>query len=304
MKPDRLTANHPHDILIFMDMELYQARLMDLIEYALLTEVHAAPKPGLVDRLNNGSHPDMDEALFQRSARALKPWFGQFMTLALAAPDDLVLPRLRRSGMDAERVMFAATGGVNTHKGAIFSLGLIVACLTRLAHRLDRAPGKPDIPELIELIRYNTAGLTGELPEAPASHGRDAWQHHGIQGIRREAEAGYPAVFAVGLPALARYRRLRQDPDLPLLLTLLELILVTDDTTLLRRGGPQGLTFMRTQARAILQTAAELSDGVVLGQFCELDREATRRHLSPGGAADNLAMTIFLEQALTPADLL
>lgn len=283
-------------------MELYQARLTELTEYALCTEVHTAPKPGLVDRLNSGSHPDMDEALFQRSARVLKPWFGQFMTLALADPDDLVLPGLRRAGLAAETAMLAATGGVNTHKGAIFSLGLICACLMRLARRLDRAPGVQDIPGLIDLIRLNTAGLTGELPQAPASHGRDVWQRHGVAGIRREAEAGYPAVFAHGLPALARYRDRYRDPDLPLLLTLLELILVTEDTTLLRRGGPDGLTFMRTKARRILRDAPQLSDGELIRRLGELDRAATRRRLSPGGAADNLALTIFLEAALALAE--
>ncbi len=98
---------------------------------ALWQELELTPKPGLVDRLNNGSHRDMDHALFVRSIMAITPWFARFAELGevhAAKPADRQLRILRPMGMACEQAMYAATGGVNTHKGGIFALGLL--CFT------------------------------------------------------------------------------------------------------------------------------------------------------------------------------
>lgn len=282
-----------------MDMYEYIEFLAKETEYAMLAEVEAAPKPGLVDRLNNGSHQDMTIDTFRISARTLAPEFKHIMALSLDAPTDLILPLLRRPGMTAEARMYDNTGGINTHKGLIFSLGLITACLVRLALALGRRPLWADRGALVELIRLNTRGLTGELEkQKEATHGQVVYQNYGLKGVRQEAEEGYPAIFQTGLPRLRAYRQKYTGHDLPLLLTLLELILVTGDTNLVKRGGLKGLTFMQDQARAILDRADSLTEKDLLEELRRFDEAAIHRNLSPGGAADNLAVCIFLERVL------
>ncbi|MFB0959143.1 MAG: triphosphoribosyl-dephospho-CoA synthase [Clostridiaceae bacterium] len=287
-----------------MDTKAYIEFLAKTTEYALEAEVWCGPKPGLVDRYNSGSHEDMDLNSFLISARTLRPWFAQFMTLAAASPTDLVLPRLRAAGMAAEKSMLKATGGANTHKGLIFSLGLVCACMVRLSLRCDRPLTSSDIPDLRNLIRLNASGLTGELTAGGhPTHGQAVYNQYGLKGIRAEAEAGFPAVFEVGLPRLADYRTQYADPDLPCLMTLLELILVTGDTNLVRRGGLTGLHFMREQSRNLLKSSPSLTPPELIQSFQRFDEAATRRNLSPGGAADHLALTLFLERALSPDSL-
>lgn len=282
-----------------MNPRQYILLLTEAAEQAMIEEVMAAPKPGLVDRFNNGSHRDMTLTTFLASARALKPHFQRMLQISLEHGSDLVLPRLRAPGMEAEQAMFNATGGVNTHKGLIFSLGLVSACLARLALMLGRAPVRDDMPALIALIQFNTRGLTQELDEGTdQSHGHAVYLSHGLKGIRQEAQAGYPAVFQTGLPSLQRWQRAYSNPDLPLVMTLLELILVTEDTNLVRRGGLAGLSFMRKEARSILVQARELEEASLLGALRRFDEAAIQKGLSPGGAADGLALSLFLANTL------
>lgn len=282
-----------------MERKDYIDHLIAQTEYAMIREVTAAPKPGLVDRTNSGSHKDMDLNTFLRSARTLAPWFGRIMAAAGDAKTDRVLPALRGLGREAEDAMRAATGGVNTHKGLIFSLGLICACLVRTRMTLGRSPRRSDIPLLRQLIRLNTSGITGELKTAThPSHGQRVYETFGLKGIRQEAEDAFPAVFETGLPRLAHYLTCYDDPDLPLILTLLELILVTGDTNLVKRGGPEGLAFMREESARILRAAPTLDPPSLLRHLETFDQEAIRRGLSPGGAADNLALTLFLNEVL------
>ena len=297
-------------------------------EIAMQLEVLATPKPGLVDRNNSGSHQDMDLNSFLQSAQVLSPWFGKFMEIAEGSASDLVLPSLRQIGQEAEQAMYQVTGGVNTHKGLIFSLGLVSACLVRLELKLRRIPDFKDVPELQALICLNTRNLTKELKkeatnqatnqatktisiearsqefplqtfenDAP-SHGERVYRTHGLKGIRQEAEDGFPAVFKVGLPCYAKYLKQYPEGDLALVLTLLELILVTEDTNLVKRGGPKGLGFMRSHAWQILKGAFDLSEAELGQELKAFDKTAIERNLSPGGAADNLALTIFLYRVL------
>ncbi len=282
-----------------MDLNQYIDFLAANAEAAMLKEVHAAPKPGLVDRLNSGSHQDMDYETFQRSAKALTPHFRYFMEQSAASKDDRILPDLRALGIKAENDMYLATNGAKTHKGLIFSLGLMAACLVRLALKLGFKPARKDLPGLRELIRMNAQGITGELKDASCrSHGQTVFLEHGLMGVRQEAEEGFPAVFLTGLPALQRYRSIYVQEDLPVLLTLLELILVTDDTTLVKRGGLEGLHWMRQRSESILDQHEMWSTRQVMDEFSRFDLAAQLKALSPGGAADNLALTLFLDMVL------
>lgn len=283
-----------------MDINQYIKYLTQEAEHAMIAEVEAGPKPGLVDRYNNGSHQDMDINTFRISAQTLAPEFEHFMELSNSYGSDMVLPILRAPGMEAEAKMYQVTHGFNTHKGLIFSLGLIVACLVRLAKKLDRKPSWGDRKALVDLIRLNTKRLTEELETSTEqTNGLLVFQTYGLKGIRQEAEEGFPAIFNYGLPKLKEYKTVYKDDDLPLLMTLLELILVTGDTNLVKRGGLDGLNFMQARSLSILIAAPKLTEPELLERFKTFDEVAISKNLSPGGAADNLAICIFLDQVLT-----
>ncbi len=291
-----------------MDMNQYISFLTQEAEAAMIAEVESGPKPGLVDRFNNGSHQDMDINMFRSSAAVLSQEFRRFMEISLRSDHDKILPLLRQPGMAAEARMYEATGGINTHKGLIFSLGLICACLVRLALKLSRPPRWQDRFVLMEHIKLNTTGLTGELTKdptdsGPITHGIAAYRTFGMKGVRQEAEEGYPAVFFCGLPKLREFKLRFKNKDLPLLMTLLELILVTGDTNLIKRGGLEGLDFMQTSARSILDQAGTITESELLAKFKLFDETAISRNLSPGGAADHLAICIFLNNVLDQNEL-
>ena len=280
-------------------MNQYIEYLTQQTEYAMLAEVKAGPKPGLVDRYNNGSHQDMDITTFRASAQILAPEFQHFMKLGNSYGSDMILPMLRQPGKEAEAKMYLATNGLNTHKGLIFSLGLITACLVRLAMKLDRQPSWTDRQALVDLIRLNTKSLTNELQSSQeATNGFLVYQALGLKGVRQEAEEGYPAIFKYGLPKLREYTTVYTDPDLPLLMTLLELILVTSDTNLMKRGGLDGLNFMQARSLSILIAAPKLTEPELLDCFKAFDEAAISKNLSPGGSADHLAICIFLDHVL------
>jgi len=241
-------------------------RLSEYAVEALLEEVELTPKPGLVDRRNNGAHRDMDLPLFQRSARALQPYFRRAAELGLERPD--CMPALQQAGRDAETAMFAATGGVNTHKGAVYAFGLMLAAeASKLAWGGDL---------------YGTAAAlasAGVPPEAP-THGRQAYERYGASGARGEALAGFPHARKAAAV-------LRERGPLAALLTLLA---ETDDTNLLHRGGREGLGFVQESAAEILSGPPE----AYASRLEALDDACIRRDLSPGGSADLLALAMLL----------
>ena len=262
----------------------------------LLFEAAATPKPGLVDRLNCGAHSDMDFFTFQSSAAALGSWFVRFAAVGRegqSQPLPELFPTLRRLGAEAERAMFAATGGVNTHKGAVFSMAVLCGCAGWLwgqgevtVETVCRAAG-----ELCRgLCRRDFAALA-ERP--PRTKGERLYLDHGITGIRGEAESGYETVRQLSAPryraALARGLS-RNDA---LVQTLLELIARTADTNILARGGPEAAEYARRRARQVLALGGmETAEGREAA--LEMDRDFIRRWISPGGSADLLAVTHFL----------
>jgi len=266
-------------------------------EQALLTELMLTPKPGLVDRRNCGAHRDMDLQTFLASARAIREWFPRFVKIGYACahvPARDFLPRLRPAGVLCERDMLQATAGVNTHKGAIFSLGLLCAAAGRLlasARRLNRE-------RLCAEVASICAGLVErELDAAQQARtaGERIYQRYGFTGARGEAASGFVTARTVALPVYDGLRRDGVAEDLALLHVLLHLLAVNADTNLVSRGGLAGLDYVRAYAGWLLREGGALArDGV--RKMEAFDDALIARHLSPGGSADLLGVAWFLAQ--------
>ena len=250
-------------------LEAFAAETLgEMAENALLAEVHFTPKPGLVDEANNGAHRDMDVPLFERSAHALRPCFEEFVRLGIQGASPAAL---QQAGVRAEQAMFAATGGVNTHKGAIYSGALLL-------HAAGRLLSGEEEGELCELAAQTAAAI----PAPTGTHGAAVRAQCG--GIRTEAVSGYPTAQAV-------LRQLRQSGPLDALLLSMSRL---DDSTLWHRGGAEGAQLVRSRAADILAAPASEREA----RTRRLDAELIERNLSPGGSADLLAMAFFLEKAL------
>ena len=250
-------------------LEAFAAETLgEMAENALLAEVHFTPKPGLVDEANDGAHRDMDVPLFERSAHALRPCFEEFVRLGIQGASPAAL---QQAGVRAEQAMFAATGGVNTHKGAIYSGALLL-------HAAGRLLSGEEEGDLCELAAQTAAAI----PAPTGTHGAAVRAQCG--GIRTEAVSGYPTAQAV-------LRQLRQSGPLDALLLSMSRL---DDSTLWHRGGSEGAQLVRSRAADILAAPASEREA----RTRRLDAELIERNLSPGGSADLLAMAFFLEKAL------
>jgi triphosphoribosyl-dephospho-CoA synthase len=263
--------------------------LADLAVAALLDEADLSPKPGLVDRRSNGAHHDMSLALMHASALALWPCLRQMAEAAqqcgaIGLPLRAALGRLGREG---EATMLATTGGVNTHRGAIWALGLLVA-----ARALD--PGAS--AETLARRAGRIALLDDPVAVMSDSHGNQVRQRHGVGGAREQAQQGFPAVIEHGLPQLRRSRAAGAGEAHARLDALLAIMATLSDTCVLWRAGPEGLLALQRGADAVLAAGGSASlDG--RRRLRELDAQLLRLNASPGGAADLLAACLFLESA-------
>lgn len=251
---------------------------------ALRLELETYPKPGLVSHVDPGSHSDMDAGTFRASTQAITPFFRG---LAIAGADGAPMPVLRRIGLDAEAAMRAATGGVNTHRGAIFGLGLLCAAAGALPRPAAGALGG------LVRARYGAAILAGPvLLHAPGARAR---RRHGVGGAPAEAAAGFPSLYRIGLPALHRARQARPgDEEAARVEACLALIAHVEDTNLLHRGGQDGFVFAREQAARFV-AAGGVTQPDWRARAKALHSAFVARNLSPGGAADLLAMTLFVD---------
>lgn len=272
---------------------------------AMVAEVNLSPKPGLVDRFNCGAHRDMALADFYHSADAIRPWLPRFIryganSAGLSA--QAVLPGLRPIGLGCEADMFRATAGVNTHKGGIFSLGLLCAAVGRL-----REHEQPVTPEaLCSTVSAFCQGLTArELQHnnLKQTAGQKLYQQLGLTGARGEAEAGYPQVLNLALPHYQALKVQGIDPELALLDTLLLLMAHNGDTNVASRGGVQGLNWLQRQAKTLLAQGG-IRRPADLFHLYAFDQRCITRNLSPGGSADLLIVTHFLHEISTTPYLL
>lgn len=259
-----------------------------MAQRALLYEIGITPKPGLVDRSNNGSHRDMDFFTFQRSAVALYPFFEECVRIGREtrslSPSE-TFARLRFPGKLAEGRMLAATGGVNTHKGAIFSLGILCGALGRL-EREDWC----DLAAVLTVCADMCADLTADIDRPVDTAGTRLYRDHGITGARGQAAAGYPVVLQFGLPKLAAGLSEGLSINDAACAALLSLIAETTDTNMIHRGG---LEKQQETAKAVA-ALLEKTPFPDRGTLEQLDADFIRDNLSPGGCADLLTMTLVL----------
>lgn len=250
---------------------------------ALRTEALLTPKPGLVDRNNNGAHADMDLALLLRSAEVLQPFFVELAEYGgahkLEAPQR-IFTALRSIGIRAEAEMLQATGGINTHKGALFGLGLLCAAAGVLGEEAE-------IESLCAYVAEMTKGITARegvekqlirLPESVRLQ---------MSGARGEAESGFYHARKIGLPVYFKALQWGQTQEEAALRALLQLMTCLMDTNLLRRGGQAAVLYVQRRAEEVLHHFS-------ISEVENFDREMIQANLSPGGSADCLAITLFL----------
>ena len=266
--------------------ELHAEQLGHLASLCLKLEVETHPKPGLVSHIDNGAHSDMNAELLCRSADTLTPFFRD---LAAAGAEGAGMSRLRAIGVAAERAMLAATAGVNTHRGAIFGLGLLCAAAGfRGALGLRKPLGD------VVSQRWGDDILSG--PISLRSHGAVAARRYGAGGARAEAADGFPSVYDIALPALRAARiRAPDDEEAMRIQTCMTLIANVADTNLLHRGGPEGLRFAQASASAFL-AAGGVGSAEWRRRAVDIHHAFVARNLSPGGSADLLAMALFVDR--------
>lgn len=259
---------------------------------AINHEFTATPKPGLVDRKNTGAHRDMNIKHFFASSNALRSFWQDFAAVGLATyklPPQEVFQKLRPIGMAAEQAMYQATGGINTHKGAIFSIGLFCAA----AGRLSPEHWTPE--RLCRECAAMTEGLTasdfaGITAENAKTVGERLYATYGITGIRGQAENGFPAVLHTGLPILQNGLRQGLSLNDAGCASLLHLLAVTDDTNLIHRSDRSTQLQLQAQVAELLKETPYPSPEALES----LDREFIEKNLSPGGSADLLAVSYLL----------
>lgn len=253
---------------------------------ALLVEARLTPKPGLVDAANTGAHDDMDLPLLERSAEGLRDWFVASWLLGALHPgssDELV-----RLGQHAEAAHSVLTHGVNTHRGALYAFGLLLAAL-----------GCPTTSEpLAAVSALATPLLTDWLARVQAddSHGSRAYRARGLTGAHGEASSGFATVASFGLPALHARRAQTGDEDDALRWALVSLMAHSADTNLFARGGVAAVESVRAWALDVLEQRPDAT--ALCRLLAEADASFTERRWSPGGSADLLALTWFLDRVL------
>lgn len=268
-----------------------------LAHRAMLVEVYTTPKPGLVDLANNGAHRDMTVDTFERSANAIAPWLEQFTDTGIRSahqPVDQLLSALRHPGRQCEQDMYLATAGVNTHKGMLFSMALLCAAGGRL---WQQGKGLHQ-HSLCQTVANATEGLV-ERELAANTHPRTAgerfYHQYGLRGIRGEVESGFQTVRSYALPVYQQALAQDADRNSALLEVMLALLEHNDDTNLVHRGGPDGLNYVKQQAKWI-RTHTTFLSVERMKALQQLDQQLISRHLSPGGSADLLAVTWLLQQ--------
>jgi triphosphoribosyl-dephospho-CoA synthase len=262
------------------------SRLGALAFQALIAEAELTPKPGLVDRRGSGAHADLSLDLMRRSARVLEPFFADMASAAEGrVPDRDLREELAAIGRDAERAMYKATEGANSHKGAIWILGLLVAGAARKGGQTacEIAAGAAAIARLPDRGGLNIV-----------THGVIVRNRYGVAGARGEACRGFPHVIRLGLPTLRKQRKAGFREEVCRLDALLAIMSRLDDTCLLYRGGIDALNVAKARARAVLLAGGYGSSQGRM-EASDLDRELSARRISPGGSADLLAATIFLD---------
>lgn len=267
-----------------------------LASMALQAELDTTPKPGLVDRNDNGAHRDMDHALMQRSIQALHPYFVRLAQLGFTdkqpCHDEIV-----NIGIEAEREMFKATGGVNTHKGALFSIGLAVVALAGESFcRITQAEGCGTMAyndvnsKQIQSLSNSIASLARLFPDTNGTHGSKAKANNILKGALDNAREGYTQLFKAWLPFYID--RIAEGDNYALHKTLLRIMCDLDDTNIVYRTSMETMQEVKTEARQMLDTSRNIVNFEAALQAMNTDY--IHRNISPGGSADMLSLVVFL----------
>ena len=284
-----------------------------LATQALQAELDTTPKPGLVDKDNNGAHRDMDYALMQRSIDTLHPYFVKLALLGCAD----ALPThtsIRDIGIEAEKAMLSATNGVNTHKGALFSMGLAVVAAAHEERKIaaneeqilkERNGGEDVLVSLQTTIK----ALAASFPDTNGTHGSKAKLLSkgttAIKGALDNAREGYEMLFAEWLPFYIERRNERDAHTLHK--TLLRIMCDLDDTNVIYRTDLATAEEVKQEARVMLDSfskahTAEDKEKRIAAELLalkDMDKRYTARNISPGGAADMLSLTVFVGSVMT-----
>lgn len=256
---------------------------------ALYDEVHLTPKPGLVDELNSGANSDMDIVAFERSIEAIRPFFSQMAAAALdnTSNANLLMNRLQIIGMNAESAMLKATGGVNTHRGAIYSAGLLIAAFAVLI--ADNLEFKCVDFETALVNKAADLAKRQMIFEPDLSNGARVRKTYGVSGPREQAAEGFPVARQV----LRKYEECSQKGyGNPWIVALLLAMVLLDDNNCLKRGGPEGAAFVKRRAAGLLELNQALSDEKLM----IFDEQLVKRNISCGGAADTLAAAMLIKK--------
>ena len=267
-----------------------------LASMALQAELDTTPKPGLVDRNDNGAHRDMDHALMQRSIQALHPYFVRLAQLGFTdkqpCHDEIV-----NVGIEAELEMFKATGGVNTHKGALFSIGLAAVALAGEAFcRITQAErcgtmAYDDVnSKQIQSLSNSIASLARLFPDTNGTHGSKAKANNILKGALDNAREGYTQLFKAWLPFYID--RIAEGDNYALHKTLLRIMCDLDDTNIVYRTSMETMQEVKTEARQMLDTSRNIVNFEAALQAMNTDY--IHRNISPGGSADMLSLVVFL----------
>ena len=257
---------------------------------ALKAELNTTPKPGLVDTHDSGAHRDMDHALMMRSIRALHPYFVKLATLGYDSPQLPAHNDIVSIGIEAEKAMFKSTGGVNTYKGALFSMGLALTAATYIIGRGKVATtthGKEYVPG--DLLSAIIIQLANGFPDTRGTHGSQAKQAAQAGGSLKSAldnaREGYTQLFEEWLPFYET--RIKGDDSYVKHKTLLRIMCDLDDTNIVYRTDYDTMLNVKTLARHLLEDFSEAG-------IDDLNRDFVSRNISPGGSADMLALVVFL----------
>ena len=302
------------------------------VRNALLGEVYATPKPGLVDRRDTGAHCDMNYETFLASTEAITSYMvrmfaeGMDATAAGHTPEE-VFQAIRGIGLEAEQAMYAATDGVNTHKGMIFTMGIVLAAVGILYARENKTSGQITVDAILDRTRQMTARSMAEdfrkmLEHPPKTHGERLFRTYGERGIRGQAMEGFPILRDTAVPWLRRFQNICTDAELQRdiaaqatlrrgllqdtgsmhaehfenavhVSTLIAIMSVLNDTNVFIRSSYEDMCWLQAESSTILGMGAMFTEEGVRA-IEALNMACIEKNISPGGAADILAVAILL----------
>jgi triphosphoribosyl-dephospho-CoA synthase len=278
----------------------YAHYLASLAQRAILYEVSTTPKPGLVDRENSGAHKDMDFFTFMASSSALYKGLYECALegiLFQGTDSTVLMDKIRIPGISCEKDMFKATKSINTHKGIIFSLGVILAAVGKLYKETDKEVFL--IEDICNEVKIITKGLTkkdfnGIENKEKLTHGERLYVSYGYKGIRGEAESGFSTVLRQAIP-LMRDWKIKKDLSMNdlFLHMLINIMAESEDTNVIIRGGIESLSYVKEISSEFIKDGGMYQKDAKQ-KLDEMNKIFIQKNISPGGSADLLAITIFL----------